>query len=96
METQTLNIPGYTEVYQEMKATTIKVNRETKGMLDTFKEYEHETYDEVIRKLVYIAEHVPEDDTLSKETVRKIEESRRQIAQGKFYTSEQVRKMLGL
>jgi len=34
--------------------TTIKINKETKERLDRLKEYKRETYDEVLRKVLFI------------------------------------------
>jgi len=34
--------------------TTIKISRETKKRLDNFREYKAETYEEVIKKMLYI------------------------------------------
>lgn len=34
--------------------TTIKINKETKQRLDKLKEYSRETYEEVIKKLLFI------------------------------------------
>ena len=56
-----------------MDTTTIKLYRETKSELDLFREYKNESYDEVIRKLVYIARTAKTEPWRSKETVRAIE-----------------------
>jgi len=54
---------NYTQVYQNIlksikmadkKITTIKLNNETKKRLDNLKEYERETYDELINKVLNI------------------------------------------
>jgi predicted transcriptional regulator len=39
---------------KQKTATTIKLSGETKGRLDSLKEYERETYDEVINKVFNI------------------------------------------
>lgn len=39
---------------KESKITTIKIRKETKERIDHLKEYERETYDEIIKKLLYI------------------------------------------
>lgn len=36
------------------KATTIKLNKKTKERLDKLKEHNRETYDEVLRKMLFI------------------------------------------
>jgi hypothetical protein len=79
-----------------MKITTVKVGQETKDLLDTFKEYRNESYDEVVRKLVFIAKTAKKDPKLSSKTVKDIEAARLRIKKGEFYTEDQVKKMLGL
>lgn len=79
-----------------MSATTIKIQTGTKGQLDKFREYKNESYDEVISKLVYIANNVKEEPELSKETIRDIEKARARIKAGKFVTLEEARRRLGL
>ena len=37
-----------------MNATTIKIHKDTKAEIDRFREYKNESYDEVLRKLIYI------------------------------------------
>lgn len=78
-----------------MSATTIKLQKETKNRLDTFREYKNESYDEVINKLVYIAKNTKKNPELSKETVIAIEKARKRIKEGNFLTEEQAIKRLG-
>ena len=35
--------------------TTIRLNQVTKEQLDAFKQYKSESYDELVRKLIYLA-----------------------------------------
>lgn len=87
----------YTGVYQDdTMATTIKIGEQTKKELDTFREYKNETYDEIVRRLLYIAKNAEKNPRLSEETVREIEEARKRIKEGNFYTKEEVKKILGL
>lgn len=79
-----------------MSETTIKVHGETKTELDTFREYKNESYDEVIRKVMYIAKNVKNKPELSKETVEAIEKARERIRKGRFLTEAEARKRLGL
>ena len=62
-----------------METTTIKIQGDTKLELDKFREYKNETYDEVIKKMVYIAKNVKEQPKLSRETVIAIEQARERI-----------------
>jgi predicted transcriptional regulator len=76
--------------------TTIKIHKDTKQELDTFREYRNESYDEVIRKVVFIAKTCKTEPELSKETVEAIEKARERIKRGKFLTETEARKRLGL
>ncbi len=79
-----------------MDSTTIKVHEDTKHSLDKFREYKNESYDEVIKKMIYIAETCKKTPKLSQETIKAIEEARERIKKGKFLTEAEARKRLGL
>lgn len=87
------------DVYFSIKSywiTTIKLKEQTKKELDTFKEHKNETYDEIVRKILYIAKNVRKNPQLSEKTIKEIEEARKRIREGDFYTEEEVREILGL
>ncbi len=110
METNTVSLWGrnnrflyeYTLVYYSipeatiMNATTIKLHLDTKTLLNQFREYRNESYDEIVKKLVYIAKTAGENPRLSEKTVKDIEEARERLKKGDYYTEEQVSGMLGL
>jgi len=97
LQGELLNIPKYNMVYCGiMRATTIKIYEDTKSDLDTFREYKNESYDEVIKKVVYIAKNVKKEPELSIETVEAIEKARERMRKGKFLTEEEARQRLGL
>jgi hypothetical protein len=79
-----------------MDISTIRLHRRTKSYLDRYKEYRNESYDEVVMKLVGIAETAKKKPELSKETVERIEAARKRIKAGDFMTEEEARKGLGL
>lgn len=79
-----------------MEATTIKIHGDTKIELDGFREYKNESYDEVIKKVVFIAKTCKTEPELSKETIKAIEKARERIKNGKFLTEAEARKRLGL
>jgi hypothetical protein len=79
-----------------MEATTVKIHGDTKNELDSFREYRNESYDEVIRKVIYIAKTCKTKPELSKETIEGIEKARKRIRAGNFVTEEEARKRLGL
>ena len=79
-----------------MESTTIKIREETKHELDLFREYKSESYDEVIKKVVYIAKKCKKEPELSRETIEAIEKARERMRKGRFVTEEEARKRLGL
>jgi len=79
-----------------MDTTTIKLYGETKLQLNQFREYKNESYDEIVKKLVYIARTAGKDPNLSSQTIRDIEAARERLRKGEFYSEQQVAKMLGL
>ncbi len=79
-----------------MEATTIKLQSETKHSLDQFRESKNESYDEVLKKLIFIAKVAKNKPELSQETVLAIEAARERIKRGKFLTEDEARRRLGL
>lgn len=89
-------ILGYTIVYYKaMDTTTIKIHEGTKHALDTFREYRNESYDEVIKKIIYILKKAKTRPEFSKETIEHIEKARKRIRSGNFMTEEEAKKRLG-
>lgn len=76
--------------------TTIKLNPATKGELDKFKQYKNESYDELVRKLLYIAKMCEKEPKLSQKTMLEIKEARERIKKGEFYSENEAKKILGL
>ena len=76
--------------------TTIKLQEKTKSNLDKYREYRNETYEELVRKLIYIADTAKLEPHLSKQTILDIEAARERIKKGQYYTEADVKKMLGL
>jgi predicted transcriptional regulator len=76
--------------------TTIRLNFETKEELDRFRQYKNESYNELIRKLLFIAKMCEKEPKLSQKTIQEIKEAREKIKSGEFYTEEEAKKILGL
>ena len=79
-----------------MDATTIKIYEDTKSELDRLREYKNESYDEVIKKIIYIIKASEKEPELSKEAILSIEKARERIRKGKFLTENEAKKRLGL
>ena len=76
-----------------MEQSTIKLSKKLKNDLKKQMNHPNETYEAVIARLLKIAQ---EDDTLSNEVIKNIEEGVADIKAGRVYTSDQVKRKLGL
>jgi predicted transcriptional regulator len=76
-----------------MEQSTIKLSKKIKNDLKKQMNHPGETYETVIARLLKITQ---EDEVLSKTTIKNIEEGVADIKAGRVYTSEQVKKKLGL
>jgi len=79
-----------------MYSTTLKLQKDTKSELDKFREHKDESYDQVIKKMIYIAKKCREDPELGKEAVKAIEQARKRIMEGNFVSEKEARERLGL
>jgi len=79
-----------------MEATTIKIYGDTKSVLDSFREYKNESYDEVIKKIVFIVKNCAKKPELSMEAIQSIEKARERMKKGNFLNEADARKRLGL
>jgi len=75
-----------------MEQSTIKLSKKLKNDLRKQMNHPRETYEAVIARLLKITQ----DDVLPKEVIKNIEEGVADIKAGRVYTSEQVKKRLGL
>ncbi|MGI0055756.1 MAG: hypothetical protein ACREAK_00100 [Nitrosarchaeum sp.] len=76
-----------------MEQSTIKLSKKVKNDLKKQMNHTGETYESVITRLLKITQ---EDDVLSKQVIKNIEAGIADIRAGRVYTSEQVKKKLGL
>ena len=76
--------------------TTIRINPETKIKLDQFRQYKNESYDELVRKLVYLVKLSEKEPKLSQKAILEIKEARERVKKGEFYTEAEAKKILGL
>ncbi|MBU1129529.1 MAG: hypothetical protein KJ949_02790 [Nanoarchaeota archaeon] len=76
--------------------TTIRLNLQTKSELDGFRQYKNESYNELIRKLLFVAKMCEKEPKLSQQTIQEIKQAREKIKNKEFYTEEEAKKILGL
>ena len=71
-----------------MSITTIKVYQTTKVNLDRFKEHRKESYDDILRKILYILDLVEKDPELGKRILEEIEAAKeRRMKRMQLYRS---------
>ena len=76
--------------------TTIRVSGDIKSGLDGFRQHKNESYNELIRKLLFVARACEKEPKLSQKTVLEIKKARENIMKGDFYTEEEAKKILGV
>lgn len=74
-----------------METTTIQVKKSLKIKLDELKNYPKEPIDSVIERLVTLA---IDEEPLSDEDIKGIEEGLRDIKAGKYYTTKELKAKL--
>jgi len=74
-------------------ATTIQLEEKTKEELERAKLFPRETYNEVIIRLIMTSQ---EETELSEQTIKNIEKALEDVKKGRLYSTEEVRKELGI
>ena len=69
----------------------IQIKKDLKERLNSLRLYPNESYDSVIRRLSELAE---DEEPLSRDAIQRIEESLKDIKEGRIYTTEEVKKRL--
>jgi predicted transcriptional regulator len=75
-------------------ATTIQILEPTKERLESLKHSKRETYDEIIRELIELAEE--ENLELSEKTKKELKIAREEIKKGKVLTTKELIMELGV
>ncbi len=74
-----------------MENTMVKLKKETVNRLKSLKDYERETYDEIINKMINT-----QKEELSREDIDNIEGGLKDLKEGRVYSSQEVARRLGL
>jgi predicted transcriptional regulator len=74
-------------------ATTIYIRKDLKGQLDDLKRHPKESYSDVIERLVSVA---IDDEPLSKEAIKGLEEALEDIKKGNLISEEEIRAEFGV
>ena len=74
--------------------TSIQLENKTKARLEKLKSFPKESYDDVVNRLLSVAED--DEGILSKQTIKNIEKSLAEIKAGKVVSHKVVKQKLGL
>ena len=74
--------------------TSIQLENKTKARLEKMKSFPKESYDDVVNRLLNVAED--DEGVLSKHTIKNIEKSLAEIKAGKVISHKDVKQKLGL
>jgi len=74
-------------------ATTIYIREDLKGRLNSLKQNPKESYNDVIERLLSRA---VDDEPLSKEAIKGLEEALEEIRQGRLISEEEIMKKYGV
>ena len=75
-----------------MEKTTIQVNQNTLERLKNLKKHERQSYDEALNDIF----NEIEEETLSAEEIKEIQQALEDVKKGRVYPIEQVAKELGI
>lgn len=73
--------------------TTICIDPDIKSKLDDLKVYKNESYNSVVERLIKM---VYDEEPLTDEEVKGIEESLEDIKAGRVYSEEEAKRMMGI
>ena len=75
-----------------MKAiTTIKLEQETKARLERLKEHERETYNQVIKKVLYILNRIRKDPVSANRVLGSIDKNIKRIQKQEKFKEQELR-----
>jgi len=68
--------------------TTLKLEKETKERLEKLREHKRETYDDIIRKIMYVLNTVRDEPVKAKAILEFIDEKRKRMFETEFQGSQ--------
>lgn len=75
-------------MHNENKITTLKLEKETKERLEKLREHKRETYDDIIRKILFVLNMVRDDPAKARAILEFIDEKRKRM----FETESKIKK----
>lgn len=75
-----------------MKITTIKLQEETKARLDKLRENRNESYDDILRKILYVLNTTRDEPMKAKSILERVSELRQRMIDEEKHEAEERRK----
>ncbi len=77
-----------------MTITTIKLQKETKERVEKLRESKRESYDDILKKVLYVLNLTRDNPTKAKSFLEKIDEIRNRMIEEEKYEKEEKKKLL--
>jgi hypothetical protein len=77
------------------KITTIKLSEETKNRVEKLKEHKKESYDDILKKILYVLNILRDDPEKAKRILEKVSEVRERMLQEEEDRSKDLKKENG-
>ncbi len=74
--------------------TTLKLEKETKERLEKLREHKRETYDDIIRKIMYVLNTVRDEPVKARAILEFIDEKRKRMFETEFNKEERASKSI--
>ncbi len=74
--------------------TTLKLEKETKERLEKLREHKRETYDDIIRKIMYVLNTVRDEPAKARAILEFIDEKRKRMFETEFSKRERIAKSI--
>jgi DNA-directed RNA polymerase subunit F len=81
---------------EENKITTIKLLEETKNRIEKLREHKRESYDDILRKILYVLNVARDDPEKARRVLERISELRERMIQEEKDQKEDLRKENGV
>ena len=84
-----------TEIDNPQKITTLKLSEETKNRIEKLKEHRKESYDDILKKILYVLNTLREEPEKARRILEKISEIRNRMLQEEREQKDDLKKENG-
>jgi len=92
---QSREIERETDIDASQKITTIKLMEETKSRVEKLKEHKKESYDDILKKILYVLNVLRDEPEKARRILEKISEVRQKMLQDELERKDNLKKENG-